>query len=140
MRKRRKLRLRAVLESIPQAIDCVGASARAMGFGEKQVHQIQMAVDEACANVVEHAYADMLPGDMEVECRCEGRDFVVLIRDWGCAFEPDGVRQPDIDAPLEERELGGLGLYLIRRTMDRAEFTFDPQRGNELVMVKRLVS
>jgi serine/threonine-protein kinase RsbW len=140
MRECRKLRLRAVLESVPQAIDCVGESARAMGFDERQVHQIQMAVDEACANVVEHAYEGMPPGEMEVECRCEGRDFVVLVRDWGHSFEPDCVPEPDINAPLEERHLGGLGLYLIRRAMDRAEFTFDPRHGNELVMVKHLGS
>jgi serine/threonine-protein kinase RsbW len=140
MRKRRKMRLRAVLGSIPHAIDCVGESARAMGFGEKQVHQIQMAVDEACANVVEHAYAGMPPGVMEVECRCEGQDLIVLIRDWGQTFVPEAVPEPDIEAPLEERQLGGLGLYLIRSAMDRAEFTFDPKRGNELVMVKRLGS
>jgi len=138
MRKRRTLRLPAVLESIPEAIDCVGECARTMGFDEREIHRIQVAVDEACANVIEHAYDAQPPGEMEVECACEGHDFVVRIRDWGRCFDPGCVPVPDIDAPLEERSLGGLGLFLIRKTMDRAEFTFDPVLGNELVMVKRL--
>jgi anti-sigma regulatory factor (Ser/Thr protein kinase) len=111
-----------------------------MGFSEREVLRIQVAVDEACANVIEHAYSDMAPGEMEVECHCEGRDFVVRIRDWGRCFEPGCVPEPDIKAPLEERTLGGLGLFLIRKTMDSAEFSFDPILGNELVMVKHLGS
>jgi serine/threonine-protein kinase RsbW len=138
MGKRRRLRLHATLESIPEALDCVGECARKMGFDEREVRRIQIAVDEACANVIDHAYEGMPPGEMEVECACEGLDFVVRIRDWGRCFKPDCVPVPDVDAPLEERSLGGLGLYLIRRTMDRAEFSFDPILGNELVLVKRL--
>ena len=109
-----------------------------MGFDAREVHRIQVAVDEACANVIEHAYAGLPPGEMEVECACEGREFTVRIRDWGRCFEPDCVPAPDIEAPLEERQLGGLGIFLIRKTMDRADFFFDPILGNELVMVKRL--
>jgi len=66
MGKRRTLRLPAVLESIPEAIDCVGECARTMGFDEREIHRIQVAVDEACANVIEHAYDGMPPGEMEV--------------------------------------------------------------------------
>jgi len=128
----------SVFASIPEAIDCVGACARTMGFDEREVRRIQVAVDEACANVIEHAYDGIPAGVMEVECACEGREFVVRIRDWGQCFEPECVPVPDIDAPLDERSLGGLGLFLIRKTMDQAQFTFDPILGNELVMVKRL--
>jgi serine/threonine-protein kinase RsbW len=62
------------------------------------------------------------------------------VRDWGRCFEPDGVQDPDITAPLEERTLGGLGLFLIRRYMDQVEYTFDPILGNELLMIKALAS
>ncbi len=138
MRKTNTLRLKAALENVPEAIACVTRSALSAGFDEQAVLQIQVAVDEACANVVQHAYAGTKAGDMEVTCCIDGHSFVVRVRNWGKSFDPDAVEEPDVDAPLEERGLGGLGLFLIRQFMDQAQYTFDPVQGNELVMVKRL--
>jgi serine/threonine-protein kinase RsbW len=61
----------------------------------------------------------------------------VVIRDWGTRFDPLAVPTPDVSAPLEERPLGGLGLYLMRQTMDEVGFRFDEDDGNILTMVKR---
>ena len=99
---------------------------------------VQVAVDEACANVVEHAYAGREPGTMEVSCCSDGRTFAIRVRAWGKSFEPNGVKDPNVTAPLEERTLGGLGLFLIRKYMDQVEYTFDPRLGNELLMTKSL--
>ncbi len=133
-----KLRLKAVLENVPVATECVAAIARAAGLEDHLLYQIQLAVDEACANVVEHAYHDLEAGDMELVCSLGDGSFTIRVRDWGHGFDPSGVAVPDIEAPLEERTLGGLGLFLVRRMMDSVQFHFDPERGNELVMVKRL--
>lgn len=97
-----------------------------------------MAVDEACANVVQHAYVGQEPGDMEVLCQVNDECLVIRVRDWGRAFDPDAVEEPKLQAPLAERDLGGLGLFLIRQFVDSAQFTFDPVLGNELTMEKRL--
>jgi serine/threonine-protein kinase RsbW len=138
MDKPLKLRLRAVLDSVPKAIDCVTCSAQEAGMDDRSVRQIQVAVDEACANVIHHAYAGIEAGDMEITCDVEGDSFVVRVRDWGKSFDVDSVPVPDVEAPLEERDLGGLGIFLIRQFVDTAEFSFDPELGNELVMSKRL--
>lgn len=138
MTRTKTLKLKASLDSIPLAIECVTRSAVAAGFDERSVLQIQVAVDEACANIIQHAYAGEKDGDMEIRCCLDGHSFVVRVRDWGRGFDPEAVKKPDIDAPLEERCLGGLGLFLIRQFMDQAEYNFDPVHGNELVMVKRM--
>ena len=128
----------AVLESVPKAVDFVADKACEAGLDAKAVYQIQVAVDEACANVVHHAYAGLEPGDMEVSCHLDGQAFVVRVRNWGSSFEPEKVVDPDIDAALEDRALGGLGLFFIEQFMDHVEYTFDAESGNELVMTKRL--
>jgi anti-sigma regulatory factor (Ser/Thr protein kinase) len=133
-----KLRLRAVLENVSLAVDFVARLGEAAGFEGQELYQIQVAVDEACANIVQHAYAAMDPGDMEISCYLEGSSFVIQIQDWGQSFEPGDVADPDVDAPLEERNLGGLGLFLMRQFMDAVEFTDRRDGGNELTMVKRL--
>ncbi len=131
-------KMKAILENVPRAMACVRESARSVGFDEQALHQIELAVDEACANIVQHAYRDMEAGDMEISCYLDKRGFVIEVHDWGRSFDPDAVADPDVDAPLEERSLGGLGLFFIRQFMDQVQFTFDPDKGNELVMVKKL--
>lgn len=138
MKEKKALRLKAVLENVPLAIDCVTESARKAGFGGRALLQIQVAVDEACANVVQHAYPGIQKGDMEITCSIDTHEFTVRVRSWGRVFDPDLVEPPDVNAPLEERSLGGLGLYFIRQYMDEAHYSFNPDSGNELVMVKRL--
>lgn len=138
MKQVETFKAKAVLANVPRAIDFVTRSARVVGFDEEALYQIQLAVDEACANVVDHAYASMEAGDMEVSCSLDGRAFIVRVRDWGRGFNPDGVPEPDVDAPLEERNSGGLGLFLVKQVMDHVCFSFDPEQGNELMMAKRL--
>jgi serine/threonine-protein kinase RsbW len=132
------LRLQAILTNVPVAIDCVTRSAEAAGFEDPVLYQVQLAVDEACANVVHHAYRGMEPGDMEVSCTFDGQCLVIRVRDWGRGFSPEDVPEPDVKAPLEKRTFGGLGLFLLKQVMDQVEYTFDRERGNELTMVKRL--
>jgi anti-sigma regulatory factor (Ser/Thr protein kinase) len=134
------LKIKALLEHVPLAIEFVTKSARMVQLDDQELYQLQLAVDEACANVVEHAYQGAEPGDMEIACFVDDQEFTIQVRDWGRGFDPDNVLEPDVDAPLERRTLGGLGLFLVRQVMDRVEFTFDPERGNELLMVKKLGS
>jgi serine/threonine-protein kinase RsbW len=132
------LRVQAVMENVPRATACVKEWAEELGFDDRALYQIQLAVDEACANVVDHAYDGCEPGDMEVACYFHDQQLIVRVRDWGEGFDPHAVAKPDVTAPLEERDLGGLGLFLVGKVMDRVKFTFDPERGNELCMAKRL--
>jgi serine/threonine-protein kinase RsbW len=138
MKRFKTIKLKASLDNIPEAMDCVAQSAQAAGLDEQTVLQIQLAVDEACANVVDHAYEGMDPGEMEISCALEDQAITIRVRDWGRGFDPDCIEEPDITAPLEQRSPGGLGLFLIRQTMDQVKFTIDPEQGNELTMIKRL--
>jgi serine/threonine-protein kinase RsbW len=132
------LRMKAVLENVPRAIECVTEWAQKAGCDERALYKIQLAVDEACANVVDHAYTGAEPGDIEVSCRLSDRLLTIRVRDWGEGFDLGGVKDPDLEAPLEERSLGGLGLFLVRQVMDEVQFMSDPEQGNELMMSKRL--
>jgi serine/threonine-protein kinase RsbW len=97
---------------------------------------VQLAVDEAATNVVQHAYDPATPGDLTLSWACDGNRFTIALRDYGRQFDPQNVPPPDITSPLEERQVGGLGLYLITRLMDEVRFDFNPQGGNLLTMVK----
>jgi anti-sigma regulatory factor (Ser/Thr protein kinase) len=99
---------------------------------------LQLAVDEACCNVFEHAYSGSA-GEIDLRFETRGRDVVITIHDHGRIFNPEGIPPPDTSRPLEERPVGGLGLHLMRKLMDKVFFAFSPERGTTLVMEKHKV-
>jgi len=123
---------------LAQIAEFVGETMRTANWNDDEVYHVQMAVDEACSNVVEHAYGPSWQGDIDLTCCIEDQgDLVVSIRDNGKPFDPAAVPEPPIGAELENLPEGGLGLYFMRRLMDQVSFQFDQQNGNVLTMVKR---
>jgi serine/threonine-protein kinase RsbW len=123
-------------DSLAKISELVARATRAAGLGPSAAYAVQMAVDEACTNIIEHAYGGEGIGDIECTCRVDSCGLTVALRDHGRPFDPSRVPEPDINASLEERREGGLGLYLIRKLMDEVHFEFTPDSGNVLIMVK----
>ena len=125
------------LTNLPEIAEFVGERAKAAGLDENQVFEVQMAIDEAATNSMQHAYEGRGNGELRVCCFIEGNAFVVRITDFGAPFDPGQVPEPDLSVPLEDRPIGGLGLYLMRRLMDDVEFQSDPTEGNQVTLRKR---
>ena len=123
------------LSIIREFVTAIGAQA---GFDEKEVMRITLAVDEACANVIEHAYG--LDSTYEVTIRALVDDDALRfeIIDRGKGFDPARIRELNIEELVKERRSGGLGLRLIRSIMDDVQYQIIPGEKNELRMVKRL--
>jgi len=124
------------LGNLARIAQFVSERALEAGFTESQVFDIQMAVDEACTNVMEHAYGGRPDGQVCVSCHLESDDFVVCVCDSGAPFDPASVPDPDVSSPLEERAIGGLGLFFMQKLMDAVEFSSDPIEGNRVTMRK----
>jgi serine/threonine-protein kinase RsbW len=131
------VKLRADLTELATIRDFVARTGRDLGLPERMIYDLTLAVDEACSNVIRHAYGGQA-GTIEVRVQSHDGCVRVTIRDWGEAFDPAAVPVPDVGAPLEQRPLGGLGLFLMRQAMDDVEFEFDPVCGNTLTMTKRI--
>src|SRR5512132_36461 len=109
------------VENLAEIADFTERAAKAAGLDDKQVYDVQMAVDEACTNVIEHAYHRRKNGVIEISCDKRGKDFVVLIRDFGDPFDPRKVARPKIHDPLYRRRIGGLGLFFMNQLMDSVD-------------------
>jgi serine/threonine-protein kinase RsbW len=138
----RDVRLRAEFdgkfEVLPRVLDFVGAACDEAGIIPEARFDLELAIEEACANVLEHAYSGN-GGAFSVEFTVQGADVEIGVRDQGQAFKPDAVKPPDLYASGEERRVGGMGLHLMKTLMDEVEFSFTEQ-GNLLRMVKRNVA
>ena len=99
------------------------------------VYELKLAVDEACTNIIEHGYKGMDPGSIILSFRIESDRILVQITDFGHVFEPADAPKPDVDAALEDRQLGGMGLFLIYQTMDNIDYQ-SSEEGNTLTFTK----
>jgi serine/threonine-protein kinase RsbW len=101
---------------------------------------VEMAVDEACSNIIEHAYKGVRTGELEITCDSDGEYLTIILRDHGIPFNVLEVSVPDLSAGLEERRVGGLGIYLMRTLMDKVNYEQLGTAGNLLTMVRKLKS
>ncbi|MFC1477807.1 ATP-binding protein [candidate division KSB1 bacterium] len=136
-RKKEKYLLRlasksANLHMIREFVSRVAAEA---GFHEDEINQIELAVDEASSNVVQHAYPEK-NRNIEIEVRFDPTFFEVKVRDSGKGFIPERLPRPNMKEYLEQFQVGGLGIHLMNSLMDQVEFDINPGRRNQVTLIK----
>jgi len=107
------------------------------GVTEEILYDLQLAVDEVCTNVVTHGYMDLDPGSIILDLEIDPAKIVISITDFGHAFEPGDAPTPNVEAPIEERDLGGFGLFFIQQTMDEMNYR-STEDGNTMTLTKYL--
>ena len=130
------LKYPARFEYLDEIREYVGQKARAAGFTDKEIYAIQLAVDEAASNVIEHAYAGVPNASFELNCEFKKDRFVITLLDHGKSFDFSKVAKPRVRANLSERKIGGLGIYLMRKLMDEVHYEVTAD-GNLLTLIKR---
>ncbi len=96
------------LEGISQM---VGKAAENAGLDNSGVYAVQLAVDEACTNIIEHAYGGEDRGQIDVTTKVTSSSLVIQLRDFGYPFDPKSIPVPQTNLPLEEIQPRGIGLY-----------------------------
>ena len=132
-----ELTVKAKLENLAVIGNFIAEAMKQLGI-EQETFPVELAVDEACTNIIQHAYSGESEKSIRILFSVSGNDLVIKIRDWGKPFDPDSVPPPDRESELFERKLGGLGVFLIRQMMDEIRYVFYPGRYNELTMTKYL--
>jgi serine/threonine-protein kinase RsbW len=132
-----RLDLVADLSQLARIRRFVAKTGRDLGLDDDTIYDLQLAVDEACTNIVRHAYGGV-GGEIEITIEPVEGGIRAILRDWGAEFDPGAAPIPDVTAPLELRPPGGMGLFLMQEVMDRVDFRFEGERGNTLIMEKQL--
>ena len=106
---------------------------KAEGIAEGESEALVLGVDEACSNIIRHAYGAASSRPISLSCERQGQRVCFRLRDFGAPVDPAQFNR----RPLDQVEPGGLGLYLIEHIFD--ETVYNPQPlGTELVLVKLL--
>jgi serine/threonine-protein kinase RsbW len=123
------------LAMIRDFVASVGVQA---GLTEDDVAKLELAVDEACANVIEHAHHGDLTKDVVVRAVFDEQTLKLEVLDSGAGFDPSSVPPADLQRLAHERRTGGLGLTVMHTLMDEVSYEIVPGDKNRLRMIKRL--
>ena len=120
---------------VREFISNIGGQA---GFDELDVNKLQLAVDEACANVIEHAYSYDNSKEVLIRATFDTEKLKIDIVDTGPAFDPTTGAIKDIKQLIREKRSGGLGLRLMKTLVDELHYDNESDQKNALHMIKRL--
>jgi serine/threonine-protein kinase RsbW len=133
----KRLVLSATLENLAPFTAHVREAALDCGLDDKAVNQVELALEEILVNVISYAYPEGSKGDAEVSCSWEkDRSLTIVVADWGAPFNPLDRPDPDIGLALEDRGIGGLGILLTKKMIDRIDYE-RRQGKNVVTLVKK---
>ena len=134
---RKNLRIPSQTEKLILAREFVADAAKVFGFADDDVNNIALAVDEACTNIIKHAYHYDSDKEIDIVISMRKPEFEILIQDKGTHFNPNNVPVPDMKEYMSHYKRGGLGMYLMKKLMDKVEYT-NEARKNVVRLIKYL--
>ena len=128
------------LESLSLIRDYVRAAAARAGLDKKRTYSLELAVDEIATNIVNHGYQEAgRVGDVVVRATIEANELTIVLEDTAVPFDPRRLRRPiQIDLPLAERPIGGLGVFLAMENVDEFDYEYEDGHNRNIFVVNRL--
>ena len=135
-----ELRVEATLNNLRTISHFIHGIGQRLRLTETTVFDLELAVEEAAINIVDHAYSPGQAGEILLRAETIDEEVHITLTDWGAPLDPNDVRPFDIHAPVEARIEGGMGLHFIHSLMDRVVrgMTQTPGGPNTLTLIKRV--
>jgi len=136
-RLNKKILIKSTTNNLSKVREFIQSVAADAGFSEEDIHKIVLSVDEACTNVIKHAYKYSPDGEISITTSKRKNKFIVSIFDTGLHFDPDKIPEPDILDYHKKKKIGGLGMYLMKKLMDEIHYNISSD-SNQVILVKYL--
>ena len=132
----KELNIDAVVENIPAVTAFVDEQLEAMNCPLRAQMQIDIAIDELFGNIAHYAYnPEVGPATVRVEVVEEPMAVVITFIDRGVPYDPLAREDPDITLSAEERDIGGLGIYMVKKSKDSISYEY--QDGQNILAIKK---
>jgi serine/threonine-protein kinase RsbW len=125
-------------ENLSLIRDFVSKKASAAGLSKEDIENIMLAVDEACTNIIKHAYKSYNDGEIVINLEFNAQKILISIIDYGNTFNPDSVPDPDLQKYYKNGRVGGLGMYLMKTLMDDVKYISVPGEYNKVLLSKKI--
>lgn len=131
-----RLQISASTDNLQIIRDFIHHLTSEAGFSAEQIDQIELAVDEACTNVIKHAYRYDASRLIDLKILLDPEKIEIVITDYGPGFDPQKLPEPDINHSMKTAKSGGLGIHLMKKVMDRVTFNIKPGQKTEVHLIK----
>lgn len=131
-----KLNVKADLKNLSEISDFITTQTRKLGLQDRGIFQLQLAADEVVSNIILHGYTHRT-GPIHLSIWEEHDKIILLIEDRGEPFNPLTVTKPDLNAPLEDRSPGGLGIHFLKTLADNVYYEYKDGK-NRLTVSKNI--
>lgn len=133
-----ELTVKSRTENLSLIRDFISDKASETGISNEEVENIMLAVDEACTNIIKHAYNSYPDGKIIIKVDYNTDKLLITIIDYGSTFDPLIVPDPDLQKYYRNGRVGGLGMYLMKSLMDDVKYTTVPGKYNQVLLSKRI--
>lgn len=131
-----ELNLPALRENLDQVMGFVEEHLEQVGCPAKTVLQVSMAVEEIFINIASYAYDPKVgPATIRVEVKEEPLCVIITFVDHGRPYDPLAREDPDVTLPAEQRQVGGLGIFLVKKTMD--DIRYEYKDGSNILTITK---
>ncbi len=131
------IQLAATMENLDPSLDFLEEGFLQEGIDQKMAMKLRLACEEVIVNVIHYAYPGQ-EGTFQVSYRVDGgEELTIVVRDQGVPFDPLQREDPDISLSLDEREIGGLGIFMVRNIMD--DLAYQREDGSNVLTMKKTV-
>ncbi len=132
------LKFPANVELVDKMIDPIVSALREIDVEHKKIYQVNLALEEILVNIAKYAYPDNQGIiDISYEMSEDNKKLKIVIKDKGTEFNPLEKEDPDLEASVENRKIGGLGIYIVKNIMDDIKYQ-RINNENVLELIKEL--
>jgi serine/threonine-protein kinase RsbW len=135
---KKRISVRSTTENLSRIRDFIRKYSGQAGFDEETSNKIILAADEACTNIIKHAYKFSEKGKININLSFSNKKLRLSITDDGIHFNSKSVPEPDLKKYYEERKVGGLGMYLMKKLMDEVSYSQPNSKRNKVTLIKYL--
>lgn len=134
----KQISVKSSTDNLSMIRDFTRNAAQESGFSSEVIEKIILAVDEACTNIIKHAYKYSPDGNIQISIKFADNRFEISITDEGLHFNPNSIPDPDIKEYYKQKKVGGLGMFLMKKLMDDVKYSTSTGNKNQVVLVKYL--
>ena len=121
----KELTLETTIENVDKVIEFINKELDVFGCINKTKMEVNVAADEIFANIVNYAYKNKVgKATIKIELKDNPKAVVITFIDNGIPFNPLEKDDPNVSLAAEERDIGGLGIYIVKKSMDKVEYDY----------------
>lgn len=135
---KKRLSVNSTTDNLARIRTFIKTHSKMAGFDDESANKIVLAADEACTNIIKHAYKYSTKGKININLNFASSKLRISITDEGTHFNSNSIQEPDLKKYYKEKRVGGLGMFLMKKLMDEVVYSQQNAKKNKVTLIKYL--